>query len=273
MMKYAICNELFGDLALEKACQITAQHGFQGLEIAPFTLFDDPKNVGKGTIREIKHALQHSGLQFVGFHWLFLSPKGLHITTPDSTIRKRSWEHLRKLVDIAGELGGGDLILGSPQQRQVLGIPLTQGLAYLQEGLSNIAVYAEERNSTVLIEALPTKYTNIINTLEEARTLIKRINTPGVNGMFDFHNCADESLSWSELIETYDDIIQHVHLNEINGSYPGTGDSDFLPAFQKLVAKEYDGWVSLEIFHTPVDPNIVLSQTRKFLQTMEDRCN
>ncbi|MCP4401673.1 MAG: sugar phosphate isomerase/epimerase, partial [bacterium] len=213
-MKYAICNELFGKAAFENVCLTTAQHGFQGIEIAPFTLFDDPRNIGQDKIREIKHTLQHTGLQFAGFHWLFLSPQGLHITTPDSTVRERSWEHLRSLVDIAGELGGGDLVLGSPQQRHATEIPTEQGIAYLKEGLFNIAAYAEERNSTVLIEALPAKHTNIINTLEEAGNLIESINTPGVSGMFDFHNCVDETLLWPELIETYFDIIQHVHLNE-----------------------------------------------------------
>ena len=121
-----------------------------------------------------------------------------------------------------------------------------------------------------MIEALPSAHTNIINTLEEARRLIRSVNHPGLNGMFDFHNCVDESLSWSELIETYIDIIQHVHLNERNGSYPGTGQSDFLPAFKTLVENEYSGWVSLEIFHTDVDASVVLAQTRKFLQMMEN---
>ncbi len=272
-MKYAICNELFGKLAFEKACLLTAQHGFQGIEIAPFTLFEDPRNIGEDKICEIKHTLQLTGLQFAGFHWLFLSPQGLHITTPDSSVRERSWDHLRRLVDIAGELGGGDLVLGSPQQRHAAEISIEQGVAYLKEGLSNIAAYAEERNSTVLIEALPAKHTNVINTLEEAGNLIKSINTPGVSGMFDFHNCVDETLSWPELIETYFDIIQHVHLNEINGSYPGSGDSDFLPAFQKFAEKGYNGWISLEIFDTPADSNIVLSLTREFLYSMEKQCH
>ncbi|MBD3309079.1 TIM barrel protein [candidate division KSB3 bacterium] len=269
-MRYAICNELFGELAFDKMCQMIAQHGFHGVEIAPFTLFEDPRQVDRGTIREIARTLERHGLQFAGFHWLFARPAGLHITTPDSTIRTRSWDHLRRLVDIAGELGGGGLILGSPQQRQAMGIPVEQARTYLQEGLTAIAAYAEERRTTILLEALPAHNTNVINTLEAARRLIRQINHPGVNGMFDFHNSVDETLSWPELIETYAGIIQHVHLNELNGSYPGTGTSDFRPAFQQLAAQGYDGWVSLEIFEIPADPHHVLSETRTFLQAMEN---
>jgi sugar phosphate isomerase/epimerase len=73
------------------------------------------------------------------------------------------------------------------------------------------------------------------------------------------------------LIETYFDIIWHVHLNDVNGSYPGTAGSDFEPAFKKLADKNYRGWISLEIFHQPSDPDIVLSKTKEFLALMERR--
>ena len=193
-MKHAICNELFGELDFKKSCLMAAKFGFQGIEIAPSTLFDDPKNVDVKKIHKIKQILDRVGLKFVGFHWLFLSPKGLHITTPDLNIRKKSWYHLQRLVDIAGELGGGVLVLGSPKQRNAIGISLKEALEYLKEGLSKIVTYAAEKNSTILIETLPKKHTNVINTLEESKQLIRSINKVGINGMFDFHNCADENI-------------------------------------------------------------------------------
>jgi D-psicose/D-tagatose/L-ribulose 3-epimerase len=178
---------------------------------------------------------------------------------------------LRGLVDIVGRLGGGSLVFGSPKQRRAIGIPLQEAIGYLREGLSKIAPYATERGATILVEALSSKETNVINTLEESRELIRSINKPGISGMFDFHNCTDETRTWPELIEGYFDIIQHVHLNEVNGSYPGTGSSDFAPAFAKLAEKKYRRWVSLEIFHQPDDPDSVLSKTMQFLVDMEDR--
>ena len=268
-MKYAICNELFGELDFEKSCLMAAKFGFQGIEIAPFTLFDDPKNVDIKKIHKIKQILEQAGLKFVGFHWLFISPKGLHITTPDITIRKKSWYHLQRLVDISGELGRGVLVLGSPKQRNAIGISPEEALKYLKEGLSKISIYAAERNSTILIEALPKKYTNVINTLEESKQLIQSVNKIGINGMFDFHNCVDENIPWSELIENNFDIIQHVHLNGVNGSYPSTKNINFIPAFQKLADKKYKGWISLEIFHKPDNPELILSKTRNFLIEME----
>jgi len=99
-VRYAICNELFGKLDFKEFCLMTVRYGFQGIEIVPFALFDNPKKVDSKKICKIKRVLKKTGLDFVGFHWLFLSPKGLHITTPDLTIRKRSRDHLQRLVDI-----------------------------------------------------------------------------------------------------------------------------------------------------------------------------
>ena len=68
--------------------------------------------------------------------------------------------------------------------------------------------------------------------------MIKSINKVGINGMFDFHNCADENIPWSELIENNFDIIQHIHLNGVNGGYPSAENSNFIPAFLKLAEKK-----------------------------------
>ena len=120
-MKAAVCNELFGARSLAEAASITAQCGFQGLELAPFTVFGDfsAPAVRQG-ILATKQALRETGLEFAGFHWLLAQPGGLHITTPDKNIRQKSWDHLRRLFDAAGELGGGNLILGSPKQRSTV---------------------------------------------------------------------------------------------------------------------------------------------------------
>lgn len=268
-MRYSICNWLFKEIDFEKSCLLVAKHGFQGMEIAPFTLFDDPDTIGEEKILEIKEALEQAGLEFVGFHAIFFGPGNFHITSQDSAVRQRSWGRLRGLVDIVGKMGGGTLVLGSPQQRRAIGIPPEEAIGYIEEGLSKIAPYAAECRATILVEALPSKDTNVINTLKESRELIRSIDKPSIRGMFDFHNCVDETLSWPELIEQYYDIIQHVHLNEVNGSYPGTGNSDFGPAFMKLAEKGYAGWVSLEIFHQPDDPDSVLSRTMQFLADME----
>ncbi len=51
-----------------------------------------------------------------------VSPKGLHVTTPDAVLRARSWEHIRHLIDLCADLGpDGVMVFGSPKQRSTTG--------------------------------------------------------------------------------------------------------------------------------------------------------
>ena len=268
-MRYSVCNELFGGRALAGQCRIAARQGFHGLELAPFTVFEDPSRVDPGRIAEIGRTLRGEGLAFSGFHWLLAAPPGLHLTSPDAAVRGRAVDHLKRLAHIAGELGGGFMVLGSPKQRSAEGVPPGQAAAWLEEGLARVGPVAAENRSAILLEALDSGATNVVNTLDEARAIVERIGSPGVGGMFDFHNVGDETLGWEQLIRRHAGFIRYVHLNELNGSWPGTGDSDFLPAFRALRESGYDGWMSLEIFHQPEDPEAALAATMDFLRRME----
>jgi sugar phosphate isomerase/epimerase len=256
-------------MAFQDSCFLLQKYGYHGIEIAPFTLFDEPGKFRPDQISEIRRVLADYDLVFAGLHWLFLKPEGLHVTTPDLTIRRQSWDHLKRLVDLAGKLGGGVLVLGSPKQRHCVGINRQQATAYLEEGLRSLADFTAQRNCAILLESLSGSATDVVNTIAEAESSIRRIGHPAIQGIFDFHNCTDETRKWEELIEDHFPIFRHVHLNEVNGNYPGTGDSDFLPAFKMLAKKGYGGWISLEIFHVPDDPALVLAETKRFLDGME----
>lgn len=271
-MKYAICNELFGKMDFEVSCQLISKNGYTGIEIAPFTIFSnryelDSLNLMK--INQIKAVLKKNNLQFVGFHWLFLGFSGFHLFSSDYKIRENTYNHLKKLIDLVGELGGGLLVLGSPEERKIVNMSFENAERILVERLKELINHLKNNGAMILLEALPRKYTNFINTLEQAKNMIDRINSDQVKGMFDFHNCTDEKETWADLIDRYFTIIKHVHLNDIDGSYPGSGTSNFLPAFRIMKKRNYKHWISLEIFKKPKDPEYVICQLHKYLRMIE----
>ncbi len=269
MIKTAICNELFGNMEFQKSCDLLVAHRFNGIEIAPFTLFGDVTSIPADTITMIKNTLSNSGLVFAGLHWLFVKPENLHITSPDKKKREWSWDHLKRLLHLSGELGGGYLTLGSPKQRIASEISVTEARKYMEEGLAGIADTAADCNSTVCIEALASTDTNVINTLKESTELINRVNRSSISGMFDFHNCGDETDSWPELIKKNINIIKHVHLNTPSGGHPNPEDAEeYRKSFSVLKDLKYNGWISLEIFTVPENPEQVLSETSAFLKEM-----
>ncbi len=272
-MRYAVCNEFFGEMEFARAAELTAARGFRGIELAPYTLFGDfsPAAVAAG-IRTARRGLADSGLAFAGMHWLFVKPPGLRVTSPDSGIRKQSWDHLTMLLDAAGELGGGNLIFGSPKQRFAGDVPRSEALAHFRDGLAGAGRRAASRASKILLEALPSATTDILNTMAETDALLADLNCPGLSGMFDFHNTTDETEPWERLIERHWNNIAHVHLNTPDGGWPKSESSGFDASFSLLSRKGFDGWVSLEIFSVPGEPEKVLDETMAFLRHQEKIC-
>lgn len=249
-IKHAMCNEAFESTPFVEQCRTLKKAGYEGIEIAPFTLAPDPVEVTPEQRREYRKIMADEGLAFVGLHWLMVSPKGLHVTTPDKTLRDRSWNHIRHLIDLCGDLGDdGVMVFGSPVQRSTTGgLAREEATRNYIEGLAAVAPQAEQRGVTVLVEALPVGQSDVVQSLAEAVKIVQEIDSPGVRTMFDTHNAVDETEPHAVLIERYFDFIRHVHVNELDGRHPGTGDYDFGAVLSTLIRLGYQHWVSLEAF-------------------------
>ncbi len=245
-----MCNEAFEQTPFVDVCRTLRGIGYEGIEIAPFTMAPDPVEITPAQRREYADIMHSEGLTFVGLHWLMVSPKGLHVTTPDEALRLRSWQHIRNLIDLCADLGpGGVMIFGSPLQRSTTGgLTVEQATRNYVDGLESVARQARGRGVTILVEALPKAQSDVVTTLDQAAAIVGEINSPAIQTMFDTHNAVDESEPHTALLEKHFSIIKHVHVNETDGRYPGTGDYDFGAILKKIQALNYKGWVSLEVF-------------------------
>ncbi len=245
-----MCNEAFDGRPFADMCRAIRAAGYTGIEIAPFTLAPDPLEISAADRRQYRDAMASEGLEFAGLHWLMVSPKGLHLTAPDAALRRRSWGHIRNLVDLCADLGpSGVMVLGSPKQRCATGgLTVAEATRLLADGLASVAPHAAGRGVTLLLEALPAKQCDVVQTLAEAVAIVKEVASAGLATMFDVHNAIDEAAPHSRLIEKYFAYIRHVHVNELDGGHCGSGDYDFAPILGTLARLGYGGWVSLEAF-------------------------
>lgn len=247
--RFAICNEVFRDSPVESAIDRVAALGYAGIEIAPFTLGPDPGAASAARRREIRSAIEGAGLGFAGLHWLLSVPPGLHMTTREESLRRRTWEYIYRLVDLCADLGGGVMVFGSPKQRSAVdGMKPQEATAVLASELAAAAPHAEARGVQLLLEALSSEQTDVVNSLAEAVAIVRRIDHPAVRTMFDTHNAVDETEPHPELIRRYIPYIAHVHVNETDGREPGMGTYDFSSVLAALAESHYSGWISVEAF-------------------------
>lgn len=271
--RHSICNEIYQGWDFAGSCRHMRTAGYEGIEIAPFTLSEDPCNIPAVDRRAYAGIIREEGLQFVGLHWLMVAPKGLHVTTPDRALRERSWAHIRGLVDLCADLGpGGVMVFGSPLQRGVTGgSSREEATRRFVDGLVSVAPHAAARGVQILVEALPKNQTDVIGTLAEAVEVVRQVNSPSVATMFDTHNAVDETEPHSVLVERYFSLIRHVHVNETDGGHCGTGDYDFAPVLAALQRLGYQGWISLEAFDFTPGAERIASESLRYLNSIIEK--
>ena len=277
LFRHSLCNEIFhppgveSQYTFEAACRKIREIGYTGIEIAPFTLSDGPQSIPAADRKALRQTIVDEGLEFVGLHWLMLSPKGLHVTTPDNDLRERSWTHVRHLIDLCGDLGDkGVMVFGSPGQRNTTGGSTPEDATKrFRDGFAAVAKQAEGRGVTVLVEALPRAQSNVVNTLAEAVEIVRYCGSPAIQTMFDSHNAADELEPHAEVIRTHWQWIRHIHVNEMDGKHCSRGDYDFHTLLRVLADNYYTGWVSLEAFDFSFGAETIARESLQHLQAQQ----
>ncbi len=260
-MRIALCNEVLGGMALERQCEYAAALGYDGLEIAPFTLSTSPEKISTADAAKIRATVEASGLVVTGLHWLLVRPEGLSLTDSDAAVRTRTLAMMTHLIGLCAELGGAVLVHGSPKQRQIApGETHAIARARLQDGLAQVALAAARVGVIYCIEPLSRRETELVNTIAEAAELVRSIDHPNLRTMIDCSAAGlTETDSIPSLIERWlpTGLIAHVQVNDPNRRGPGQGDMQFAPILAALKRHGYDGTVAVEPFdYWPDGPGV-----------------
>jgi len=251
--KYAMCNETFQDWPQARIFKFLAACGYAGVEIAPFTINTDVTRISPKQRTALRKQADRAGVQLVGLHWLLAKTEGLHLTSPDKDVRRKTTAYLGALADFCADLGGKVMIFGSPKQRNLLeGVSRNQGMQFAAEVLRGAMPVLQKRGVVLGLEPLGPKETNFIPYAADAVELAEMVDSPQCKIMLDCKAMIQESTPIPELIRKYGSWMVHFHANDPNLQGPGFGDLDFLPIFEALRDVKFDGWVSVEVFdYTP----------------------
>lgn len=251
-MRLSLCNEVLRERDFAAQCAFAAAVGYDGVEVAPFTLGDDPLALPSRRLDEVRRAASDAGIAITGLHWLLVKPDGLSLTSRDPAVRARTIDAIRRIVDLCAALGGRYLVHGSPAQRRTPdGVDRATARGWIAEGLAAAAIAAQEAGVVYLLEPLPRDETDQVNTLDEAAALVREIGSPALATMLDAKSAAlSESESAAALLERWlpTGLIRHVQLNDRNRRGPGQGSDRIAPIVAALVRGGYAGDIAIEPF-------------------------
>lgn len=264
MIRLGICNELFEGWELARICRTIKSIGYEGIELAPFTLAQRIDDLPVEQLREMRRVIEEAGLTTIGLHWLLAKTEGLHLTHPDPKVRRATEAYLVALGEATAELGGSLMVFGSPKQRSLLaGVPHEQAFAWAVESFERVASRLEPMDVSICLEPLAPSETDFCNSIAEAQAIIARVNRANFTLHLDVKAMsADPGGSVTELISAHAGRAGHFHAQDPgNLRGPGMGDCDFGPIMQALRSADYAGWVSVEVFDFSAGPEETARQS------------
>ena len=274
-MKFALCNEMFGNRSFTDTFSTIRKLGYTGVEIAPFTLAPDNepfdvRHVSAQKLVETRAMAEDAGLEIIGLHWILAKTEGFYLTSPDPTVRRRTGEYLRSLVEVCAGLGGKLMVLGSPKQRNLLpDVSYEDAEAYAAEVLRSAIATCKQYDVTLALEPLGPAEGDFMLTAESGIRLAELVDSPYCKLHLDVKAMSSEAKPIADIIRDSRDWMVHIHANDPNLLGPGMGDVQFEPIFAALKEIHYDGWVSVEVFKYEPSPDEIARESIEYMRKIE----
>ena len=267
-MKYAICNELFEGWDFARVCEFVKSVGYDGLEVAPFTLAPRITDIDAERRAELRRQAEAAGVRIIGLHWLLAGTEGFYLTSPDAAIRERTSGYLVALAEATRDLGGDLMVFGSPKQRSLLpGVNWQQAFDFAATTFRRAMPGIAAAGVRLCMEPLGPSETDFINTAAEGARLMEAVAHPNFVLHLDVKAMSSETAPITDIIRQYAPKTGHFHANDPNRRGPGFGEVDFVPIFRALDESGYDGWVSVEVFDYSPDPKTIASKSIEYMRS------
>jgi sugar phosphate isomerase/epimerase len=268
MVELAFSTNAYTQYSLPEAVRRIADHGYAGVELlgdtphAFFPEFDD------ADLAAVRSALDETGLAVSNINannasaYYDDAPPSAYfdptIITEDDYDRTWRIEYTKDAIDLAAAVD-------APAACVATGRPLPGSLPeeardVLHESLHELLDYAEKRGVDLGIEFEPEM---LIECTDEVLELIDEIGRDSLGVNLDLGHAAVYGEEPAESVRRCAGNITGVHLEDIVGGIrgkhyhriPGEGDLDFEPVFEALEEVGYDGFVTMELYTYPGEPD------------------
>ena len=278
-MKYSICSDTFPDWELEQIFGYAAGLGYQAVELAPYSFCNSVMEVSSAERNKIRKWAEGAGIDITGIHALFTPipglkprfacPPDLQLNSADPGIRLKTKEYLKELMRLCGQVGGKNVVLGSASARSVPeGISYDEAWQSARDAFRECSELGGQYGVNLCIEPIHAALTNFINTPEEAVKMVKDVGHPNCRWILDTFAMNSQGVDLAQAIQQFGDTLAHVHVNDDNKSWPGSGSIDFNSVARALNSINYDGYVSVEVFDLSPNPETVATEAIKYLRAV-----
>lgn len=175
------------------------------------------------------------------------------ISNEDPKIRESGLNYIIDCIKIAefmdSRIFGGPVYSAVGKTRFITDDQKKRERAWCIENLRKAGKVAEDHGVVVGVEPLNRFESDMINTVDQALSLVREVNNPNIKIQLDtFHNNIEEKDIAETIRKLGRNMLCHVQGNESDRGTPGTGNVDWSGVQAALAEIEYDGAVVIETF-------------------------
>ncbi len=248
-MKISISNIAWGKENFEDFLKLIKSKGCDAVELAPSLIWDEPINSNKASRKSFRDLLKNNGVQLVGFHSLLFNRPDLKFFK-DKEKRLETIVYLEKLSELCQELGGSQIILGSPANRALHGKPYKSCVDQILEDFYLISEKCKKDDIFFCLEPLSKSMSDFITSSSEAGDIINQINHDYLKLHLDTKTIFENNEDLESIFNKYHDRIQHLHISEFGLTEIGKSKNNHRYVAKSLKKMNYKKFISIEMKKT-----------------------
>ncbi len=184
-MRLAVSNIAWTASEDEAVAAILLARGVNALEVAPGRLFPDVAAATPADAKAMRQDWRACGFDLVAMQALLFGRPELRLFGNED-IRRAFADHMAHIIRLAGALGCGPLVFGSPKNRLRDGRTQEQAEEEAADVLRPLARLAHDENCTIAFEPNAADYgCDFARRVADADRLVQRIDHPGCTVQLD----------------------------------------------------------------------------------------
>jgi D-psicose/D-tagatose/L-ribulose 3-epimerase len=178
------------------------------------------------------------------------------ISSTDPAIRKEGLNYIIDCIKIAQYMDSpvftGPVYSAVGKTRYTTAEQKKRERAWCIENLLTAGKIATDHNVIIGLEPLNRFETDMVNTVDQALSIVDEVSNPSLKVSLDTFHCNIEEKNIADSIRKIGkERLCHIQANESDRGTPGTGNLDWIGIKDALAAIKYEGAVVIETFGAP----------------------
>lgn len=247
-MKLAVSNIAWTNEEEPEVAELLQKLGVKYIEIAPTKLWEDPTKAADEQIEEYLNFWRGYGIEVVAFQSMLFTRPDLKIFE-NETNRAATQRYLQDFIGLAGKMGAGVMVFGSPKNRQKGDRGEDEARAIAKTFFDNLGSVASAHNTCFCIEPNASQYAcDFITTAEQGISFVREVANPGFGLHLDIACMTLAGDDVASSITNSAGYLKHFHVSSpMLEDVEDRADINHRAAAEALSTIGYDGFVSIEM--------------------------